>query len=267
MKHFWVGLLVYVLTCHCSWAQVKAIDFGTEDPGVSGSGHARMAFNGTDIVLSKDGGAYGSFGGEGGAALPDTRGLTLTNDASNPAYQVDLHADWIVALSSDASTSATTSGFDDTWDITADLDTGSEASSTWYYGWLVYESSSWVPYFSESYTSVSGVAVTSPRIRLFSIYNDSSGDLRYMWGAGSRRDYIPDADPGSSDTDGYPPVFSGQLEREEATLASTSIDLSGYIPPHARRVILGCRTSTTSGDYILLFPKNPPGTSSYTPQW
>ena len=72
-----------------------------------------------------------------------SRGLIITNNASNPDHRVDIHADEII-LQDDWFNSYRITEVDLTLDITTmginGLDTGTEQSDTWYYIWVIAKS-------------------------------------------------------------------------------------------------------------------------------
>ena len=111
-----------------------------------------------------------------------SRGLVIKNTVANPAYQVDIDADEIM-LQSSTPLALTVSSVNLTVDITdsgADgLDTGAEATSTWYYLWVIYNPSTTT---TAGLLSISSTAPTMPagytyKALVGAVYNDSGDDF------------------------------------------------------------------------------------------
>ena len=109
------------------------------------------------------------------------RGLVVRNNVTNPNYQVDVDADEIV-LQNSAGAALKFNAVNLTADITASgangLDTGVEASNTWYFVWAIGKADGTLA----SLLSLSPTAPTMPagytyRALLGAIYNDGSSNF------------------------------------------------------------------------------------------
>jgi hypothetical protein len=119
----------------------------------------------------------------------DARGLKFGNNATNPNYQVDVTATELVVKNS-SGLPRVLSSVSVTADISTSgaggLDTGTEANSTWYYVWVIYNGTT-----VSGLLSVSATAPTLPSGYTFSalvgaIYNESGGNFRLTRGFGKR---------------------------------------------------------------------------------
>lgn len=111
-----------------------------------------------------------------------SRGLVIKNTAANPTYQMDIDADEVMLQSTDPYALAIRS-VNLTVDITAGgvngLDTGSEAVSTWYYLWVIYNPTTTT---TAGLLSMSSTAPTMPagytyKALVGAVYNGSGGNL------------------------------------------------------------------------------------------
>lgn len=117
--------------------------------------------------------------------IGDTKNLVIKNNTTNPNYQVDVDADSVIL--SDGSTEFKATSVNLTIDITASgangLDTGSEAGSTWYYIYVIY---------NDGTTATAGLLSTSassPTIPsgydhialVGAIYNNGSSNFYKSW--------------------------------------------------------------------------------------
>jgi hypothetical protein len=113
------------------------------------------------------------------------RNLVVKNNTTNPTYQVDADADEITLLDDDGRGFKATGVSLAQIDITASgadgLDTGSEAASTWYYIWVIYNPTTKT---LAGLLSISPTAPTMPSGYTYkalpegaAVYNDSSSDF------------------------------------------------------------------------------------------
>lgn len=124
-------------------------------------------------------------GGLSGTLCPHEN-LTIANNSTNPDYQVDVDADYLILFNSDRSLAVRMSSVDLTIDITTaganGLDTGSEASDTWYHIWVIYDGSTVAGMFSTA-SSYSGLTLPSGYNfagYVGAIYNDANNDFISM---------------------------------------------------------------------------------------
>lgn len=114
--------------------------------------------------------------------LRDThRGLTIVNNVTNPNYQVDIAASEVILQDTSGNT-ISISSLSVTADITASgangLDTGAEASSTWYHIWAIAKADG----TKASLLSTSATAPTMPSGYIFksylgAVYNNASSNF------------------------------------------------------------------------------------------
>lgn len=113
------------------------------------------------------------------------RGLSVAANVTNPTYQVDVSADEIVLYDTN-SLPLKLSSISETADITASgangLDAGSEAASTNYYVWAIYDAEKRI---SAALISLSKTAPTMPsgyahKALVGELYNDSGSDFTYI---------------------------------------------------------------------------------------
>ena len=146
------------------------------------AGHlAEFWYDGTDMILLNP-------------ALYDysirdvSRGLVVKNNTTNPTYQLDTDADEIILHDSNSISFRATS-INLTADITASgangLDTGSEANSTWYYAWVIYNGTTVASLLSTSSTAPTMPSGYTYKALVGAIYNDSGGDFDTMYQVGS----------------------------------------------------------------------------------
>jgi hypothetical protein len=150
------------------------------------------------------------------------------------ASTVDIDADAVLLESGELVYKASSVNL--TVDITASgangLDTGSEASSTWYYLWVIYNGST-----VASLLSTSSTAPTMPsgytngyKGLVGSVYNDSGSDFDNFYQSGTR----------------VAAPFVTMLTNGSATTA-TAIDLSAVVPPIARIATGSLRVGEAGG--------------------
>jgi len=152
--------------------------------------------------------------------------FTLENNVTNPTYQIDIGPG--ECRSDDDTTDIAITGTN-TLDLTTDLDTGSEAASTWYYIWVFKHPTTLATTFrfSISSTSPTQPAGYTKQRRLGSYYNDSGSNLLVGKTFGDRLRMIlyDDADVGE--------VLSGGTA---ATYANVSC--VNYVPPTSTLVTM-----------------------------
>jgi hypothetical protein len=108
------------------------------------------------------------------------RGLIANNNASNPTYQMDIDVDEI-ALVNSSNVAYLARDIDLTVTITNSggngLDTGSEATSTWYHMWVIYNGVDTLGMFSVSATAPTLPADFTYKAYIGAVYNDSGDDF------------------------------------------------------------------------------------------
>lgn len=112
--------------------------------------------------------------------LAEHKNLVITNNSTNPAYQVDIDADAVLLTdSSDNKYQAKSINLTAALDQSgADgLDTGSEATSTWYYLWVIYNGSTTASLLSTSSTTPTMPSGYTYKGLVGAVYNDSGGDF------------------------------------------------------------------------------------------
>ena len=174
----------------------------------------------------------------GGSSLRDTaRGLVIKNNTSNPLYQVDIDADEII-LQNTSDTSQRVTSVNLTASISTSgangLDTGSEAVSTWYHIWVIYNGSTVAGLLSTSSTAPTMPSGYTYKAYVGAIYNDSGNDFISIYQQGK----IVNRTPVNAVNDGIITTY-------------TSVDLSAYIPPNAIRFFGDGGLSNTYYNYSL----------------
>lgn len=164
------------------------------------------------------------------APFAQQRGLTVVNNTTNPAFQLDVAG--TAAIVEDASGFVRRVGaFAFTIDITASgvngLDTGTEAANTWYHIWLIFDGTN-----ARGLLSTSSTAPTMPtgythRCYLGAIYNDASSNFRRISQSAGRVRYTT-----------LPIIHDGAT-----TSGMNSIAVTAFFPPTALRMIV-----TIAGD-------------------
>lgn len=166
------------------------------------------------------------------APFAQQRGLTVVNNTTNPAFQLDVAG--TAAIVEDASGFVRRVGaFAFTIDITASgvngLDTGTEAANTWYHIWLIFDGTN-----ARGLLSTSSTAPTMPtgythRCYLGAIRNNASSDFLRISQRGGRVNYS-----GST----LPIIYDGST-----TNGMNSTSVAAFFPPTAARM-----TITIAGD-------------------
>ena len=152
------------------------------------------------------------------------RNLVINNNATYPAYKLDITADEIILQDSNGMPYRLTS-FSKTVSIAASgadgLDTGAEAGSTWYHVWAICKSSDGT---AASLLSASATGPTMPagydcKAYLGAVYNNSSSNFATMRQSGNRANIE------------YAQVLSGGSQT-----SYTSISLTAVVPTTAKWV-------------------------------
>ncbi len=169
------------------------------------------------------------------------RNISGRTDATTPNSKININADELMLKDSSGNVFIATA-FSLTADITASgangLDTGAEASNTWYYGWVIAKTDGTVA----SLISASNTAPTLPAGYTFkalasAVRNDGSSN------------FIPYRQFG---TRAFFETMQNILNAGVAT-TETSVTYSGFVPPNAQDYELRCRarvaSQTTASDY------------------
>lgn len=197
-----------------------------------------LAYGGSEAVTLKD--AFASSEG-GGAGAPIAVGLRVKNNTSNPNHQIDIDADYVVMRDGGSPTSLKTfSAIDETADITSDLDTGSEAMSTWYYFYLVSTDGSTVTCkVSTNASNPTGLNLTDYRLRVASCYNDGSYNFRQFLKAAKVTYYVGD----------WISVAYGSSGGSITVPTWTAVSCASVVPPTCSRIsgiLVGAATSSSA---------------------
>lgn len=171
--------------------------------------------------------------------LSGHRGLKIVNNSSNPNYQLDITADEIIVKNASGAGALLTS-FSATVDITASgvngLDTGSEASGTWYFIWAIYDGTNKKGLLSTSSTAPTMPGSYTYKTLLGAIYNNGSSNFVKIAQRGLRVGCEP------------------QLAQDGATgqTSYTSLSLANYVPSIAvtAKGNMGPKTSGLRGMVI-----------------
>jgi len=171
--------------------------------GISGfsgiSGYSGIDGNDGNTGISGYSGISGHSGisgysGEIASGGGTTSNLRIHNDVTNWQYNVDVDADWLTALDASGNTILLNSV-----NVTINLttvgangrDAGSEASSTWYYIWVIYNptTTTIAGLFSTSSTSPTMPSGYTYKKRVGAVYNDGSSNFRAFRQEGQRVQY------------------------------------------------------------------------------
>lgn len=172
------------------------------------------------------------------ACLRRFKNLIVKNNVSNPAYQVDIIADYLVLESSDSALRYLSS-ISETVSIAVSgaggLDAGSEAASTWYYLWIIYNNTT---LDTSSLLSLSSTSPTMPsgydfKILVGAIYNDGSSNFLTFYQRNNR-------------------VRCNTGNTSGLTVAATaSLDISAFVPLTAIWLWGNLRNSSNSARMLL----------------
>jgi len=196
------------------------------------------------------------------------RNLKITNGGT-PATQVAVTADAVVVQNGSLGTARVTSV-----NLTIStgsnganaLDTGSVAAQTWYFVYVIYNSTS---------TTVAGLislSATSPTLpsgytyyaRVGAVVTDASTNLLHTLQLGNRAQYVCTATASTTSTGGntpYPPVFANATagtysSTSPVLVAVTAVGTSCFAPTTASeiRIIIGQGTKSGTSTSVLLAP-------------
>lgn len=168
----------------------------------------------------------------GAAVIASSRNLVIQNNAAAPNNKVDIAADEVLLKSSGSPFLATSVSV--TADLTASgangLDTGSEASSTWYYIWLIYNGTTLSSLLSTSSTAPNLPSGYTYKALVGAARNNASGNFDTLYQQ-DRNVYVNDTN-----------LFSGKSPATGDTYESyqigtgSDVDLRTVIPPTAKRL-------------------------------
>lgn len=157
------------------------------------------------------------------AIVGDFKNLIITNNTATPNSQVDIDADEIVLKDSDGR-AYLASAVNLTVNIAASgangLDTGSEAISTWYYLWVIYDGTTVAGLLSTSSTAPTLPSGYTYKALMGAIYNDGSSNFIKILQHGNRVNSV-----WATVTSTIP------------TASYVSISLAAYVPSNARSVL------------------------------
>lgn len=178
-----------------------------------------------------------------------SRGLVLVANTTNPAYQVDIDADEIALHDSTPHYFRDTS-VNVTVDITASgangLDTGSEAASTNYYIWVIYDA---VGTTTAGMLSLSKTAPTMPGDYTFKalvgeLFNDSGSDISYInWWNGT---YFLDGEAADVATNGPTSLDLGTVTIGDVWVVNASIAAGSGISAGTSRLYVSKASGTAT---------------------
>jgi hypothetical protein len=175
-----------------------------------------------------------------------SRGLVCKVNATNPTYQADIIADDVV-LKNASDLSYLASSVSLTVAITSNgangLDTGAEASSTWYYLWVIYNGSTVAGLISASSTAPTLPSGYTYKALVGAVFNNSGSDFTRFWQTGRRVQLAPAnifTAKAATGANTYQALTGG-----EATL------LAAAVPPIAKTVLLTAGASTTQNSIAV----------------
>ena len=141
------------------------------------------------------------------AIAGDAKALIIKVNATNPTYQVDVSADDLVVKDGIGGADLL-AGVSLTVDITASgangLDTGTEASSTWYFVWTIWDGSTTAGLLSTSATAPTLPTGYTHKALVGAVRNDGSSDFEAFFQRGRKvactAQLASSAEPAASDT-------------------------------------------------------------------
>lgn len=179
------------------------------------------------------------------------RGLKVSRNSSNPTYQVDISAG---SCRSDDNTFNMVNPGTIVVSLAASgangLDTGSEASNTWYYVWLIYNPTTltYAGLFSTSSVSPTMPSGYTLKRRIFSVRNNASSNfLNWTQILGDDRlsKVMYDLEDGGNVT-----VLSGGT-----STSYVDVSLASFIPPTSRLAILNLQyVADSTSEYMKVRP-------------
>lgn len=171
------------------------------------------------------------------AVVATSRNLLAFNNAGTPNSKVDVTADEVVLKDSN-SAARVASSVSVTVDMTASgangLDTGSEASGTWYYVWLIYNGTTVAGLFSTSATAPTLPSGYTFKALIGQCYNNGSSNLD-VFRIHDRQAWTVGADAMSS---------------HAGSLTYTTLSLAAFVPPNAKAVSGTLSSSATALFYV-----------------
>lgn len=131
------------------------------------------------------------------------------------------------------------------------LDTGTEAASTWYYEWVIYNPTSNTV---ASLLSLSSTAPTMPagytfKARVGAIYNDATGNLRFKIQYDRRAQIVVGTNPVKT-----PIMASGGPIGSVSTPTWVAVAIGSFVPPTAAEIQV---TAFKGDDNLLILAPNP----------
>jgi hypothetical protein len=158
--------------------------------------------------------------------IGDSKNLIITNNSGTPNSQVDIDADEII-LKDSSGRAYLAEAVNLTVDITASgangLDTGTEANSTWYYLWVIYNPT------TDTVASLISLSATAPTLPtdytykalIGAIYNGSGGNFNLIRQVGNQ-------------------VFISRTTISQSVPGTTyaSISLATIVPPNAKSALI-----------------------------
>lgn len=160
------------------------------------------------------------------AAGASATNLVVTNNSGSANFKMDCTADAIVMADGSTGQNKRYKSFysvSTTFDITTDLDTGTENSNTWYYLWLYSTDGSTLSRkVSTSATSPTGVTSADFKLRVGAVRNDGSSNFLRTTKQDGKVTYIGD--------------WPAPVSSSSTASPWTSSSISTYVPPHARQV-------------------------------
>jgi hypothetical protein len=172
--------------------------------------------------------------GSTGSILAGTfKNLIVKSNTTNPDYEVDITVD-AISLDNAGSIEVRTN-----LNLTADLssslanglDTGSEANSTWYYLWVIYDGATDAALLSLSPTAPTMPAGYTHKALVSAVWNDGSGDLRNFYQVGKHVQH------------------STTTFLDFVSTSATQVNLDDYTPPIAPMadILFGCVWNAQNG--------------------
>lgn len=159
------------------------------------------------------------------------KGLTVKVNATNPNYQLDVAATTLYVKDIKLESLSFTA------DITANLDTGSEASDTWYYLWVFAQNSDTYTYkFSTSSTSPTYPAGYTKGVPITAVRNNASSNFEGLLQDGKHWFYTTTktvlnsgaaGSPTTVDLATYVPLLTRTLKM--SGYINTNVSCSGYV--------------------------------------